>query len=220
MTGTTSSTGTATGTASSSARAGDRDFFPEMVFEFVAYLWARARDELDTPTLGRGRPTATAAIAAVVVAGVLAVWVGYWLITTVLSWIGSGIARVPGAVDNTSVPDFAEPALQQAQTLSTVVTTPVRDYLTAHAAGLPLSADALWWTWCWAGVALFALALTRSLGARIGWALYGAATTAAVAVTTPGPAATTAAALTALAWTALTIPAYRSPSRRYLVLRG
>ncbi|MFE9192002.1 hypothetical protein ACFYL6_20580 [Micromonospora sp. NPDC007208] len=37
-----------------------------------------------------------------------------------------------------------------------VILDPVRGYLTAQSAGLPIDADMLWWTWCAAGVGLFA----------------------------------------------------------------
>ncbi|MDG4795204.1 hypothetical protein [Micromonospora sp. WMMD1082] len=88
----------------------------------------------------------------------------------------------------------------------------LRDYLTTHAAGLPVTSETLWWTWCAAGIALFTLAfLARAVAARLGWILFGTATVAMVWAATPGPARTTAAGIAALWWITLSLLALRRP---------
>jgi hypothetical protein len=94
-----------------------------------------------------------------------------------------------------------------------LVLDPVRSYLTAHAAGLPVPAATLWWTWAGAGIALFLLAwIFTAIGARIGWTAYGAATTAMVFTATAPPAQWTAAGVTALWWALLSLLALRRPT--------
>ena len=93
-----------------------------------------------------------------------------------------------------------------------VVLDPVRDYLSVHSAGLPVSAATLWWTWCAAGIGLFSFAfLWRAVAACLGWILYGAATVAMVWATTTGPARTTTAGIATLWWIVLSLFALRRP---------
>lgn len=95
-----------------------------------------------------------------------------------------------------------------------VVTEPVRRYLLDHAAGLPVSGPALWWTWCTAAAVLFLLALFGSVGARWGWAVFGAATTAMVAAATAPTGRWVAAGVTLVWWSVLSVLAYhRRPVR-------
>ncbi|MFI7080978.1 hypothetical protein ACIBO1_27105 [Micromonospora sp. NPDC049903] len=96
--------------------------------------------------------------------------------------------------------------------LTRVVLEPVRDYLFAHSAGLPVNASTLWWTWCAAGIGLFTFAfLWRAVAARLGWILYGAATVAMVWAATTGPARTTTAGIAALWWIVLSLFTLRRP---------
>jgi hypothetical protein len=94
--------------------------------------------------------------------------------------------------------------------ITRVVLDPVRDYLTAHSAGLPITADTLWWTWATAGIGFFLLAwFFRAVAARIGWILFGTATVAMVWATTTGPARETTAGIAALWWIVLSLLALR-----------
>lgn len=94
-----------------------------------------------------------------------------------------------------------------------IVLQPVRRYLDAHAAGLPVNDDTMWWTWCAAGTALFiAGTLRRSPAARLGWILYGAASTAMVYDAAAAPTQPVAAGITALWWTGLSVLALRRRS--------
>ncbi len=94
--------------------------------------------------------------------------------------------------------------------IARVVLDPVRTWLDTHQAGLPVDADTLWWTWSATGIALFALGwLFTANAARIGWILFGAATTAMVYTATTGPARPTAAAITILWWLLLSLAALR-----------
>jgi hypothetical protein len=94
-----------------------------------------------------------------------------------------------------------------------IVLQPVRRFLDAHAAGLPINEDTLWWTWCASGIALFVAAtLTRSHASRLGWILYGAATTAMVYNAAAAPTQPVSAGITALWWTGLSVVALRRRS--------
>lgn len=103
--------------------------------------------------------------------------------------------------------------------LAGVVLDPVRAYLSGHNQLRPeISDDTLWWSWGAFGVASFALScLFRNVGARIGWALWGAATAAMVWIEHPAAAGRPVAAGFAVAWwCAFTVLAYRrrwSPPR-------
>jgi hypothetical protein len=91
-----------------------------------------------------------------------------------------------------------------------IVLQPVQRYLHAHATGLPISAETLWWTWCFSGIALFiAASLSRSPAARLGWFLFGAASAAMVYSAAAVPTKPVAAGLTALWWTGLSAIALR-----------
>lgn len=94
------------------------------------------------------------------------------------------------------------------QAYAQIVLAPVRRYLDTHAEGLPIPAATLWWTWCITGMVLLAMCLLHVVAARIGWVLYGAATTAMVASATPGPGRWIAAAVSGAWWVLLSIPAF------------
>ncbi|MFC4065059.1 hypothetical protein [Actinoplanes subglobosus] len=94
-----------------------------------------------------------------------------------------------------------------------IVLQPVRQYIDAHAAGLPITSDTLWWTWCAAGIVLcLTSTLTRSLAAQLGWVLYGAASVAMVYNASSNPARPVAAAVAALWWIGFSFLALRRRS--------
>ncbi|MFF3867065.1 hypothetical protein [Micromonospora sp. NPDC001898] len=97
------------------------------------------------------------------------------------------------------------------QAYAQVVLAPVRRYLENHAEGLPIPATTLWWTWCITGVLLLAWCVLRVTAARIGWVLYGTATTAMVTSATPGQGRWIAAAISGAWWVLLSIPAFGRP---------
>jgi hypothetical protein len=95
-----------------------------------------------------------------------------------------------------------------------LVLDPVHRYLDAHAAGLPVTSATLWWTWCAAGIGLFALAvLFRANAARLGWVLYGLASAAMAWAASPAPSRPIVAGVAGLWWTVLALFALRSSIR-------
>ncbi|MEV4301415.1 hypothetical protein [Nonomuraea sp. NPDC049624] len=97
-----------------------------------------------------------------------------------------------------------------------VVTTPAHAYITAHAAGLPMGADAIWSAWALTGPILWLLCrLTgSSWSARLAWLLYGAATVAMVYSASPVNGRMLAAGITVLYWGVLSVFALRGLHRR------
>ena len=92
--------------------------------------------------------------------------------------------------------------------LTRIITDPVHPYLTGHAAALHTSGGPLWTGWLATTAALFALAVAGSTGARIGWTLVGALTTAVVYANTAVDARPLAAGITVTAWSLLSIAAF------------
>ena len=182
------------------------DTLPSMIGEYLVHLWNHARAELRPLDHPDTRPRAIAALAALAVATLIVLYAAL----NILDAIGRALTSITWPTPTNTTVDLGN--------LPGVITTPVRDYLTTHATGLPLTPEQLWWTWCGVGIAFFLIAVTGNIGARIGWTLYGAATTAIVLTTTPDPAGTTAAALTATTWAVLSIPAYRRTRTRAHVL--
>lgn len=90
----------------------------------------------------------------------------------------------------------------------------VTEWITGHAVGLPVPSPLLLQLWAIAGVVSFILAVLYSVGARIGWAFYGAATTAmayfGTAVELHRPVV---AGIAALAWCACSVLTYARPVR-------
>ncbi|WP_051901048.1 helix-turn-helix domain-containing protein [Streptomyces aureus] len=94
--------------------------------------------------------------------------------------------------------------------LTATVDQPVRTYLDAHTAGLPVTATTLHLVWVASGAGLLAFSfLTGTFGARLTWILWGAATTAMVWSGTPDPARPVAAGLALIAWGIASIPGLR-----------
>lgn len=96
-----------------------------------------------------------------------------------------------------------------------LITDPVHEYLTTHAAAVPLAGQLLSTGWAVAGVGFFLWSwIGRSFGARIGWVLIGAATTGMVYTATEEPSQTVAAGVTVLIWAVASIAAFRGVGRR------
>ena len=90
-----------------------------------------------------------------------------------------------------------------------IVTGPVHGYLQAHDAGLPATTDQLWCAWLVSTAVLFAAAVFgHSRGARIGWTLLGAASTAMVWAGAAPHSRWLAAGIAVAAWSLLSIPAF------------
>ncbi|MFF4741272.1 hypothetical protein ACFY2W_36125 [Streptomyces sp. NPDC001262] len=104
--------------------------------------------------------------------------------------------HVPGSANNTG--------------LLASITTPVWSYLRTHTQGLAVSPTTAYSVWALTvlgtGVLSFA---TRSFGARLSWALTGAATGWMAWHGAPAVGREVAVGLTALAWALLSIPALR-----------
>lgn len=163
-------------------------------------------------------PRARVALAATVAAVLLAVGsLIYWLIAGivgVITGVADAIRASSGHTAANTVHDLTT------WTLTRTITDPVHTYLTAHTTGLPVTADTVWWTWLATTAGLFALATFGSRGARIGWAIAGATTTAMVYTATPATGRPVAAGLTVTAWAVLSIVAYNrlAPSDRPFIL--
>ncbi|MER7112224.1 hypothetical protein [Streptomyces sp. NPDC000229] len=79
---------------------------------------------------------------------------------------------------------------------------PVRSYIAAHSAGLPISASTVYTLWQVTGLSsLIAGFITRSNGIRLTWTAWGIAGMAMVWTTTPDTSRTVATAIAVLAWT-------------------
>jgi len=94
-----------------------------------------------------------------------------------------------------------------------VVEAPLRAYVYKHSRGLPVSPTALLHVWGLTGLILFALSFLGSLGARIGWIVFGLFSCGAVYAGSRPPAQWTATAVAAFAWSVVSIIAFRSVAR-------
>ncbi|MGK5628550.1 hypothetical protein [Streptomyces sp. URMC 123] len=83
-----------------------------------------------------------------------------------------------------------------------VIDQPIRSYIAAHCAGLPISASTVYTLWQVTGLfSLVAGFITRSNGIRLTWTAWGIAGMAMVWTTTPDTSRTVATAIAVLAWT-------------------
>jgi hypothetical protein len=151
-------------------------------------MWAQARDRKAADW-----PPWWLPLFAVLTAGAVLWLLVVPLLRGLVWWIGDRVADLAGWGHD--------------QAYAQVVIDPVRGYLTDHAVGLPVDGTALWWTWCLAGGVLLSFSLLHSIGARIGWILYGVASAAMVAAGTSGPGRWIAAGVCGLWWSLLSIPA-------------
>jgi len=161
--------------------------------ELARHLWRQARDR-GAP----GWPPAWLTYAGVT----MAVGVLLLVIVPFLSGILDAIVRLlQGVTQWLYDRAFAE-----------VVTGPVHRYLLEHAAGLPVTGETLWWTWCLATATVFLLAVLGASGARWGWAVLGVLTTAMVAAGTVAASRWVAAGVTVVWWCLLSVLAYHRRS--------
>ncbi|MFJ8769902.1 hypothetical protein [Streptomyces clavifer] len=95
-----------------------------------------------------------------------------------------------------------------------VVDQPIRSYIAAHSASLPISASTIHTVW--QAVGLFGLVggFFRSSGARLTWTAFGASSIAMVYSAAPADGRTIATGLAVLAWTAASAFALRGLSLR------
>ncbi|MFF3177943.1 hypothetical protein ACFVQ0_35590 [Streptomyces sp. NPDC057900] len=95
------------------------------------------------------------------------------------------------------------------------VADPVHTYLTAHTAGLPLTASTAFVIWLGVGVISLVLAwLTGAVGARLTWTAHGVCSVLMVWDASPNTGRPVAAALAVLAWTIGSFFALRGLSLR------
>ncbi|MFJ9703404.1 hypothetical protein [Streptomyces fradiae] len=100
----------------------------------------------------------------------------------------------------------AAPNVQVGDNTSTgvwaTIDNPIRSYIAAHSADLPISASAVYTLWQVTGLfSLIAGFITRSNGIRLTWLAWGCAGIAMVWTTTPNTSRTVATAIAVLAWT-------------------
>ncbi|MFF8505906.1 hypothetical protein ACF07L_35435 [Streptomyces anulatus] len=95
-----------------------------------------------------------------------------------------------------------------------VVDQPIRSYIAAHSASLPISASTVYTVW--QAVGLFGLVggFFRSSGARLTWTAFGASSIAMVYSAAPADGRTIATGLAVLAWTAASAFALRGLTLR------
>lgn len=95
-----------------------------------------------------------------------------------------------------------------------IVLRPVESWLTAHTAGMNVPPSAILTVWASTGIVTFLLSfMHRSIGARIGWTLWGAATCYIAYAGTSIPSKPIAAGIAAVWWSALSVLAFRRQSR-------
>lgn len=98
------------------------------------------------------------------------------------------------------------------------ITDPVRAYLDAHTASLPVTATSAFGIWLGVGAVSLVLAwLTESFGARLTWFAHGAATVFMVWASSPAAGRTVASGLAVLAWTGLSLFTLRGLSLRPVI---
>ncbi|WP_052424131.1 hypothetical protein [Nonomuraea candida] len=169
--------------------------------------WAHDRFGDDS----REAEVAKYAVLAVCAAAVaLVVLVLLWLATTVLIALIQGVANGLIAGGTWTLERVADWHLTE------VVTTPVHAYITAHAAGLPTGAQAIWSAWAVTGPILWLLCwLTgSSWSARLAWVLYGAGTAGMVYSASPAGGRMLATGIAVLYWGVLSVFALRGIHRR------
>jgi hypothetical protein len=91
--------------------------------------------------------------------------------------------------------------------LARTVLDPVDGYLRG-VDGLPATGEQLWTTWAAVTIALFLLAMTGSVGARIGFTVMGALTVGMAYAAAAGPARLVVAGLAATFWALASVPAF------------
>ncbi|WP_331733995.1 hypothetical protein OG345_40950 (plasmid) [Streptomyces sp. NBC_01220] len=95
-----------------------------------------------------------------------------------------------------------------------VVDQPIRSYIAAHSAALPISASTVYTVWQVVGLFGLIGGSFRSSGARLTWTAWGAASIAMVYSTAPADGRTIATGFAVLAWTAASAIALRGLTLR------
>lgn len=95
-----------------------------------------------------------------------------------------------------------------------VVDQPIRTYIAAHSAALPISASTIYTVWQVVGLFGLVGGFFRSSGARLTWTAWGAASIAMVWDAAPDEGRTIATGLAVLAWTAASAFALRGLTLR------
>ncbi|MFF8918392.1 hypothetical protein ACF08M_35100 [Streptomyces sp. NPDC015032] len=95
-----------------------------------------------------------------------------------------------------------------------VVDQPIRSYIAAHSASLPISASTVYTVWQLVGLFGLVGGFLRSSGARLTWTAWGTASIAMVYSTTPADGRTITTGLAVLAWTAASAVALRGLTLR------
>ncbi|WP_406416579.1 hypothetical protein OH809_38380 [Streptomyces sp. NBC_00873] len=95
-----------------------------------------------------------------------------------------------------------------------VADQPIRSYIAAHSASLPISASTVYTVWQVVGLFGLVGGFFRSSGARITWTAWGAASIAMVYSAAPADGRTIATGLAVLAWTAASAFALRGLTLR------
>ncbi|MBL3805038.1 hypothetical protein ACWGSE_24210 [Streptomyces diastaticus] len=94
------------------------------------------------------------------------------------------------------------------------VDQPIRSYIAAHSASLPINASTVYTVWQAAGLFGLVGGFARSSGARLTWTAWGAASIAMVYSAAPADGRTIATGLAVLAWTAASTLALRGLTLR------
>ncbi|MFD8023495.1 hypothetical protein ACFV6G_24105 [Streptomyces lavendulae] len=98
--------------------------------------------------------------------------------------------------------------------LFSVIDQPIRSYIAAHSASLPISASTVYTIWQLVGLFGLIGGFARSSGARLTWTAWGAASIAMVYSTVPADGRSIATGLAVLAWTAASALALRGLTLR------
>jgi hypothetical protein len=151
-------------------------------------------------------------VIACIVAVTITVILLIWLVVTVLGGPTLAVAQGLAAGLGWALERVAD------WNLTEVVTKPVHDYITAHAAGLPAGAEAIWSAWTLTGPILWLICLlTKSSGARLAWVLYGAGTVAMVYSASPVGGHLLATGVAVVYWAVLSVFVFRRIGRRPVV---
>ncbi|MFB7211051.1 hypothetical protein [Streptomyces sp. NPDC056255] len=113
----------------------------------------------------------------------------------------------------TAVPDVQVGA-DTSDSVFAVVDQPIRSYIAAHTASLPITASTVYTVWQVVGLFGLIGGFARSSGARLTWTAWGAASIAMVYSTAPADGRTIATGLAVLAWTAASALALRGLTLR------
>ncbi|WP_217208894.1 hypothetical protein [Streptomyces sp. AC550_RSS872] len=161
-------------------------------WEQGGFLYERWEDVRNAPDAGwHGMANWIKAVAAIVVFSFVVL-----LFNGAVDVLLDAAHRILTAVPNVQVGDNTSTGVWA------TIDNPVRSYIAAHSAGLPISASTVYTLWQVTG--LFSLIggfITRSTGVRLTWLAWGCAGIAMVWTTTPDTSRTVATAIAVLAWT-------------------